>query len=78
MIVGFLLATLTTVGAAEPGQSDYVEFTVHDIAKAKTFYSAVLGWAFADDGPIYASFDDGKIGGGLAPDGYGIATWSRK
>jgi len=69
MIVGFLLATLTQVGAAEIGQSDYVEFTVHHLAKTKTFYSAVFGWTFADYGPTYASFDDGKIGGGFTTDG---------
>ena len=69
MIVGFLLATLTQVGAAEIGQSDYVEFTVHDLARTKTFYSEVFGWSFADYGPTYASFDDGKIGGGFTTDG---------
>ena len=69
MIVGFLLATLTQVGAAEIGQSDYVEFTVHDLATTKTFYSAVFGWTFADYGPTYTSFDDGKIGGGFTTDG---------
>jgi predicted enzyme related to lactoylglutathione lyase len=69
MIVGFLLATLTQVGAAEIGQSDYVEFRVHDLARTKTFYSAVFGWTFADFGPTYASFDDGKIGGGFTTDG---------
>jgi len=69
MIVGFLLATVTAVGAAEIGQPDYVEFTVHDLARTKTFYSAVFGWTFADYGPSYASFDDGKIGGGFTTDG---------
>ena len=69
MIVGFLLATLTQVGAAEIGQSDYVEFNVHDLARTKTFYSAVFGWSFADYGPTHASFDDGKIGGGFTTDG---------
>ena len=69
MIVGFLLATLTQVGAAEIGQSDYVEFTVHDLARTKTFYSEVFGWSFSDYGPTYASCDDGKIGGGFTTDG---------
>jgi len=69
MIVGFLLATLTAVGAAEIGQPDYVEFKVHDLARTKTFYGAVFGWTFADYGPTYASFDDGKIGGGFTTDG---------
>ncbi len=58
MIVGFLLATLTQVGAAEIGQPDYVEFSVHDLARAKTFYSAVFGWTFVDYGPTRASLDD--------------------
>src|SRR5258708_28310293 len=69
MIVGFLLATLTAVGAAEPDRPDYVEFTVHDLVKTKMFYSAVFGWAFNDYGPTYASFNDGRIGGGFTTDG---------
>jgi predicted enzyme related to lactoylglutathione lyase len=69
MIVGFLLATLTQVGAAEIGQSDYVEFSVQGLTRTKMFYSAVFGWTFADYGPTYASFDDGKIGGGFTTDG---------
>jgi predicted enzyme related to lactoylglutathione lyase len=54
MIVGFLLATLTQVGAAEIGQSDYVEFTVHDLAKTKTFFNAIFGSTFAAYGPNYS------------------------
>ena len=68
---GFVLATLITLGARAqpPAHPDYVEFTVHDIAKSKAFYGAVFGWTFTDYGPGYASFDDGRIGGGLTTDG---------
>ena len=42
---------------------------VGDVQKCARFYSAVFGWTFADYGPTYASFDDGKIGGGFTTDG---------
>lgn len=69
-VAGFVLATLITIGARAqpPAHPDYVEFTVHDIAKSKAFYGAVFGWGFTDYGPTYASFDDGRIGGGLTSD----------
>lgn len=71
MAVGFVLATIISVGAhaAPPSTPDYIEFTVHDIARAKAFYGAVFGWSFTDYGPSYASFDDGRIGGGFTTDG---------
>jgi len=71
MTVGFLLAGLITLGASAepPAHPDYIEFTVHDLAKAKAFYGKVFGWAFTDYGPTYTSFDDGKIGGGFTTDG---------
>ncbi len=73
MAVGFVLATIISVGAhAAPPSSptpDYVEFSVHDIARSKAFYGAVFGWSFTDYGPGYASFDDGRIGGGFTTDG---------
>lgn len=71
MAIGFVLAAIISFGArAEPpAHPDYVEFTVHDIAKSKAFYGAVFGWHFTDYGPGYASFDDGRIGGGLTADG---------
>jgi predicted enzyme related to lactoylglutathione lyase len=71
MAAGFVLATIITIGshAAVPADADYVEFTVHDIARAKAFYQAVFGWTFTDYGPAYASFDDGRVGGGLTTDG---------
>jgi len=44
---------------------DYVEFTVHDLAKAKRFYAAAFGWTFNDYGPEYAGIcgDDREVGG---------------
>lgn len=44
---------------------DYIEFPATDIAKTKEFYSRVFGWKFEDYGPEYASFVDGRIGGGF-------------
>jgi len=81
MIVGFVLATLTAVGAAERSPLDYVEFTVHDITRSKAFYATLFGWTFTDYGPSYASFDDGRIAGGFTAGGmphpgYEIAIWS--
>jgi uncharacterized protein len=71
MTVGFLLAGIITFGASAevPANSDYIEFTVHDLARAKAFYGKVFGWAFTDYGPAYTSFDDGRVGGGFTTDG---------
>lgn len=44
---------------------DYVEFSVTDVAAAKSFYGAVFGWSFTDYGPEYTSFHDGRLGGGF-------------
>jgi predicted enzyme related to lactoylglutathione lyase len=33
---------------------DYVEFTVSDLAAAKSFYTTAFGWEFNDYGPSYA------------------------
>ena len=48
-----------------PHAIDYVEFTVRDLAEAKRFFSAALGWAFTDYGPTYAGIrsGDGEMGG---------------
>jgi hypothetical protein len=64
MIVGFLLATLTTVGAAETDQPDHVAFKVRDLAGTKTF-AAIFGWTLANTGPDGTSFDGTELGGGL-------------
>ena len=44
---------------------DYIEFPVDDVGVAKTFYRTVFGWKFTDYGPDYASFEDGRLTGGL-------------
>jgi len=44
---------------------DYVEFTVSDLAVAKSFYAAAFGWRFNDYGPEYAGIQGpgGEVGG---------------
>lgn len=46
----------------------YLEFTVTDVARAKSFYNTVFGWSFQDYGPDYASFDaeTAAVDGGVA------------
>lgn len=44
---------------------DYIEFPVLDLRAAKAFYGDVFGWTFVDYGPDYASFNDGRLDGGL-------------
>jgi hypothetical protein len=34
--------------------------------ETKRFYSDLFGWTFTDYGPDYASFSDGRLGGGFA------------
>ena len=46
-------------------QMDYIEFPATDIEATKRFYGAVFGWSFTDYGPNYASFFDGRLGGGF-------------
>ncbi len=47
---------------------DYVELSVSDVEAAKRFYGAAFGWKFTDYGPDYASFNDGRLEGGLRLD----------
>lgn len=44
---------------------DYIEFTVTDLEKAKTFYAAAFDWKFNDYGPTYAGIqkENGEAGG---------------
>lgn len=44
---------------------DYVEFSVRDIAEAKSFYTNAFGWSFNDYGPDYAGIQgkDRELGG---------------
>ena len=48
---------------------DYVEIPTTDIEKAKLFFAAMLGWEYQDWGPDYASFNDGRLDGGLRRSG---------
>ena len=43
---------------------DYIEFSVTDMEKAKSFYRAAFDWQFTDYGPEYAGIQ--KSGGGEA------------
>ena len=45
---------------------DYVEFTVSDIARSRSFYGKAFGWSFKDYGPSYCEFSDGRLTGGFA------------
>ena len=44
---------------------DYIEIPTTDVGKAKDFFAAMMGWEFQDWGPDYASFNDGRLDGGL-------------
>ncbi len=46
---------------------DYIELPATDLPRAKEFYSGVFGWTFQDWGAEYASFEDGRLAGGLRP-----------
>lgn len=54
---------------------DYVEITVGDLERAKTFYAAAFGWSFNDYGPDYAgirwSDGEGEVGGLAVGEGAG-------
>ena len=47
-------------------QIDYIEFQASDVAATKTFFEQLFGWKFADYGPDYTSFEDGRIAGGFS------------
>lgn len=44
---------------------DYIEFSSRDIPSTRNFYEKVFGWTFADFGPAYTSFRDGRLSGGF-------------
>lgn len=50
---------------AHEGRLDYCEFVTPDVAASRTFFAAVFGWRFADFGPDYTSFQDGRLTGGF-------------
>ena len=46
--------------------TDYIEFSVTDMAEAKRFYAAAFDWQFTDYGPTYAGIQgDGREMGGM-------------
>jgi uncharacterized protein len=44
---------------------DYVEMPARDPQKAWQFFEALFGWEFADYGPDYCAFNDGRMAGGF-------------
>lgn len=44
---------------------DYIEMPSRDLEATKHFFAALFGWTFADYGPEYAAFDDGRMTGGF-------------
>ena len=44
---------------------DYIEFPCADFDAVQAFYEKAFAWTFADYGPEYRSFSDGKIDGGF-------------
>jgi|GEM_PF-48344 len=59
---------ITTEQQRTSNRIDYIEIPVADIQAAKSFYHEVFGWEFVDYGPDYASFNDGRLDGGLRKD----------
>jgi len=47
---------------------NYLELPVADTARAKAFYAAAFGWAFADFGPTYAATISGDTDLGFQAD----------
>jgi len=47
------------------GRIDYIEIPVTDLGKATEFFAGLFGWTFQEWGPDYASFNDGRLDGGL-------------
>ena len=45
---------------------DYVELTVTDFERAKTFYGSAFGWAFEDRGDDYVAFSRAGLEGGFS------------
>jgi predicted enzyme related to lactoylglutathione lyase len=59
----------------------WADLTVPDLAAAKDFYSAVLGWAFADSGEEYGGYAIAQVGGaavaGIGPQQGGMpVAWT--
>ena len=45
---------------------DYIEISVSDLNRTKSFFSTLFGWKFEDFGPKYCGFNDGRIDGGFS------------
>ena len=60
---------MNTADARPDRVIDYIEFNVADIARSKAFYGAAFGWSFADYGPSYCEFSDGRMKGGFDASG---------
>jgi len=56
-------------GSTNNHRIDYIEFTVSDIPRAKSFYGTVFGWTFRDFGSAYCEFNDGRLRGGFTTEG---------
>lgn len=69
MLLAPAMAAVAAPAPAKPPPIDYVEFSVRDLSRTKSFYGAVFGWTFVDYGPGYASFEDNGLGGGFTTDG---------
>ncbi len=48
-----------------PKTIDYVEMPSTDLAATRKFFTTLFGWTFADYGPEYCAFDDGRMAGGF-------------
>jgi predicted enzyme related to lactoylglutathione lyase len=48
-----------------PNAVDYIEMPSRNLTETKRFFTELFGWSFADYGPDYASFDDGRMAGGF-------------
>ena len=44
---------------------DYIEIPARDLTATKQFFTHLFGWEFADFGPDYCSFNDGRLAGGF-------------
>src|SRR5262249_50879497 len=64
-----VLPTITRMSQMKPEkQIDYIELPASDLPRTKEFYARVFDWKFADYGPTYTSFFDGRMAGGFTTD----------
>lgn len=71
IILGLAIALFASASAQPNASTDiankfvFIEFQATDLAKTKTFFEHVFDWNFADQGPSYTTFFDGRIAGGF-------------